>query len=124
MSEDVWPVPLTCPACGVPATTRLCRLHHSASGDDIECAICGLRVWEGQLLARGRDLGEDEVDAEVARRLGLALPLDPSLQAVPPEQRSVGLAVATDPGRPRPAPRLPSSITVRWRADRPPEAGR
>jgi hypothetical protein len=114
MSDTVWQAPLTCPACGVPAATRLCRMHRTAAGDDLDCAVCGLRIWEGQLLDRGRDLADDEVDAEVARRLSLSLPLADPLRAVPPEDRAVGLAVGVDLGHAQLAPLPPSSVTVRW----------
>ena len=90
--------PVTCPACGTPAWTRLCRRSYSDTtpdGDALWCDICRFLLWEGVIASPGRSLEPEAVEAAVGaamRRFGRAIPAGYRL-FVEPWDRTIRLVV-------------------------------
>lgn len=62
-----------CPACGAATGSRLVVARYGVDGTDLGCAVCGLFVWQGTVVDRGREVGRETVVRRVrASAPGLA----------------------------------------------------
>lgn len=82
---------IDCPGCGAGAASHLTFVSIAGEGADLRCACCGLSLWEGVVVARGRELTPDTV----ARRVRALCPeLSADEAYTPPEDRAIVLGVA------------------------------
>jgi hypothetical protein len=103
---------MACPACGCPHWTGLVGWVPGPQGDDIECAVCGLWIWDGQVMSAGRAVSPDVVARESARVADSRHTRGAALRRplyVPPEDRMLGLALIDVRTMAR-----PSSVTLRF----------
>lgn len=53
--------PVDCPACGASARSRLAISDQGPDGTDLSCEVCGLLLWSGTLVDRGREITRETV---------------------------------------------------------------
>jgi hypothetical protein len=94
MDSNYWKGPIDCPACGASRETALAIATTTLDGISLLAGCCGLIVWQGSIISRGRAIAPATV---VRRALATRPDLRPDDAFREPWEREIVLGLERSP---------------------------